>query len=178
MRKKILKQLNLLRLLSRDYGVFFLDSTIDGNKSPPEINGFLRLPIHKTVHKIIEWKTIGVRVQADRLLEELLRELEFLRRRYEANSISDVTIDLILAGVYSAPYNIYEFRSKIKRAIKQLPKYCSKCRELFKEKVCPRCGMVGDKSKIRKYIEWRLMRASEYQEEGPLEMLERPGYIL
>jgi len=162
-KKDVLRSLSNLQFFSREYGVFLADATVDGNTSPPEMNGYLRLPIHNTLHDIAEWRVTNIKIKADRLLKELIKELSIVKKRYDAGQISDVTMSLIIAGVYSPPYSIHDFRSKIKRAIKQLPKYCSSCKKIFKEKVCPRCNMRGENSRIRKYIEYRLISAEEYE---------------
>ena len=126
--------MKLLNILQQHYSVFFVNSTVEGDKSPPIVTAAIRLPEHETVHKVKHYRVVNLNIRIDKMLRRALRELRRPFKRYQAKQISDVTLLLLLAGLYAPNYAVWRFRSKIRRALKQLPK----------------------ESKVRRYITWRL----------------------
>jgi len=130
----------LLNVLQQKYLVFFIDSSVDATKNPPVVNAFVRLPINKPqTTKLIRFEVVPLRIKIDKMLRRVIRSLEKVYRRWKAGHVRDVTIDLLLAGVYAPNYAVYKHRNKINRALRQLPR----------------------DNKVRKYIQWRLTKERE-----------------
>jgi len=82
MSSKVLKTGLLLNRLQNEYGVFFVSSSVDGTKSPPTVNAWIRLPIHKEVNKVTGYISTPLTIKIDRALQRLLSELEYPLSKY------------------------------------------------------------------------------------------------
>jgi len=140
----IVRDIKLLNLLQSSFGVIFTSSSVDATKNPPVVNATIRLPIHKTVHEVIRWESTTLQVRVDKMLRRVIREFAKILRRRDAGHVSDVTIALLLLGLYGGNYALFTHRNKVNRALRQLPR----------------------ESKIRKYITWRISRLRELHRKG------------
>jgi len=140
----MMRDLKLLNLIQQRFGVYFLSSTVDANENPPVVVAQIRLPRHKTVHKVERWETTTLKIKVDRMLRRVIREMQRVLMRRDAGFIHDITINCILLGLYGSNFALWTHRSLVERSLKQLPL----------------------KSKIRKYVVWRLSRLRALNRQG------------
>jgi len=143
-----IKDLGLLNYVQQNLSVFFINSTIDGNTTPIQVNAQIRMPNFVKPMELVkgrEWDTANLSIKVDKMLRRVVREFGILLKRRSTGQISDITINAILCGLYGPNYQVYKHRSLINRSLKQLK----------------------PKSKIRKYVSWRLIQIKKNSKLNP-----------